>query len=133
MVGVVLVPHIFQRLPAVPNSINNNQFLKNSPVQLSVSQGDSNQCQVTKTINSQATVNCCVVAPAVTVTGQSQKKDVRPFQPNVQIKSVKGVSCVNHCLFAPVVRNALHVVQDPPVGVCKSFGRSGSRWVQIQG
>ena len=115
VVGVVLVPHIFQRLPGVPNSINDNQFLKDSPVQLSVSQGDSNQCQVTKTINSQTTVNCCVVAPAVTLTGQSQKKDVRPFQPNVQIKSVKGVSCVNHCLFAPVVRNALHVVKDPPV------------------
>ena len=115
MVGVVLVPHIFQRLPGVPNSVSDNQFLKDSPDQLSVSQGDPKQCQVSKTINFQETVNC-VVAPAVTVTGQSQKKDIRPYQPNVQIKSVKGVLCVNHCLFAPVVRNALHVVKDPPVG-----------------
>ena len=98
------------------NSVNDNQFLKDSPVQLSVSQGDPKECQSSKTINIQETVNCCVVAPAVSVTGQSQKKDVRPFQPNVQIKSVKGVSCVNHCLFAPVVKNALHVVKDPPVG-----------------
>ena len=116
VVGVVLVPHILLRLPGVQNSINDNQFLKDSPVQLSVSQGDPKQCQSSKTINVQETVNCFVVAPAVSVTGQSQKKDARPFQPNVQIKSVKGVSCVNHCLFAPVVRNALHVVKDPPVG-----------------
>ena len=116
VVGVVLVPHIFLRLPGVQNSINDNQFLKDSPVQLSVSQGDPKQCQSSKTLNFQETVNCCVVAPAFSVTGQSQKKDVRPFQPNAQIKSVKGVSCVNHCLFAPVVRNALHVVKDPPVG-----------------
>ena len=116
VVGVALVPHTFLRLPGVPNSTNDNQSLMDPPVQLSVSQGDTSQCQVSKTINYQETVNCRVVAPTVIVTGQSQKKDVRPFQPNVQIKSVKGVLCVSHCLSAPVVRNALHVVKDPPVG-----------------
>ena len=56
------------------------------------------------------------MAPAVTVTGQSQKKDVSPFQSDVAIKSVKGVSCVSHCLSAPLVRNVHHFVKDPPVG-----------------
>ena len=137
MVGVVLVPHIFLRLPGVQNSINDNQFLKDSPVQLSVSQGDPKQCQSSKTINFQETVNCCVVAPAFSVTGQSQKKDVRPFQPNVQIKSVKGVSCVNHQKFVsllqlsemPFMLSKIHLWE----AVCKNFGRSGSLWVQIQG
>ena len=116
MVGVVLVPCTSQRLPGVPSSTNDNQFLLNPPVQLSISQGDISQCQGSKTMDCQETVNCRVVAPAVIVTGQSQKKDVRPFQSNVQIKSVKGVLCVSHCLSAPVVRNALHIVRDPPVG-----------------
>ena len=115
VVGVVLVPHTSQRLPGVPSSTKDNQFLLNPPVQLSISQGDINQCQGSKTMDCQETVNCCVVAPAVIVTGQSQKKEVRPFQSNVQIKSVKGVSCVSYCLSAPVVRNALHVVKHPPV------------------
>ena len=114
--GVVLVLLTFQRLPGVPSSTNDNQFLLNPPVQLNLNHGDVSQFQESKTMDCQETVNCCVVAPAVIVTGQSQKKDTRPFQSNIRIKSGKGVSCVSHCLSAPVVRNALHVVKDPPVG-----------------
>ena len=42
VVGVVLVPRTSQR---VPSSTNDNQFLLNPPVQLSISQGDISQCQ----------------------------------------------------------------------------------------
>ena len=76
---------------------------------MSVSYGDVSQLQRSESMDVQETVNCLVVAPAVTVTGLSQKKDVSPFQSNVAIKSVKGVSCVSHCLSAPLVK-------DPPVG-----------------
>ena len=95
---VALVPHIFQSLQGIPSSINDNQSSLNPPVQLSVSSGDFSQVQRSANMDFQETVNCLVVAPAVTVTGQSQKKDVSPFQSNVAIKSVKGVSCVSHCL-----------------------------------
>ena len=46
-------------------------------------------------------VKFLVVAPAATVTGQSQKKDVSSFQSKVEIKSVKAASCVNPCLVCP--------------------------------
>ena len=58
------------------------------------------------------------MTPAVIVNRQLQKKNARPSQLKVEIKSLKGVLCVNQCLSAPIVRNALHVVKDPPVGGC---------------
>ena len=65
VVGVVLVALTSQGLPGVLSSTNDNQFLLNPPVQLSVIQGDISQCQGSKTMDYQETVNCCVVAPAV--------------------------------------------------------------------
>ena len=116
MVEVALVPHIFQRLAGVQSSINDNHCSVSSPVQLSLSYGVLNQLPTINKMDCRETVNCHVVAPAVIVNGQLQKKNVRPSQSNVEIKSVKGIFCVNQCLCAPVVRNALHVVKDPPVG-----------------
>ena len=116
MVEVVQVPLIFQRLPGVQSSINDNQSFVNPLIQLSLSSGDLSQLKLSETMDYQETVNFLVVAPAVTVTGQSQKKDVSPFQSKAEIKSVKGASCVNPCLSAPIVSNVLHVVRNPPVG-----------------
>ena len=76
------------------------------------------QLRTLETVNCQETVNFLVVVPAPSVTGQSQKKDVSPSHSKVEIKSVKGAPCVSHCLFAPVVSNAHHVVRNPPVGGC---------------
>ena len=45
MAEVVPAHHIFQRLPGVPSSTNDNQCFLHPPVQLSLSQGDISQCQ----------------------------------------------------------------------------------------
>ena len=116
VVEVVLVPLIFQRLAVVQSSINDNHCSVSSPVQLRLSCGVLNQVPTRDKMDCQETVNFHVATPAVTVNGQLQKKNVRPSQLKVEIKSVKGVLCVNQCLSAPIVRNALHVVKDPPVG-----------------
>ena len=59
-----------------------------------------------------------VVIPVLSVTspGQPQKKGLRPGLCQKRIKLVEGVSCVNHCLFAPSVQNAPHVVTETSVG-----------------
>ena len=116
VVEVALVPLSFQRLAVVQSSINDNHCSVSSPVQLRLSCGVLNQVPIRDKMDCQETVNCHVVTPAVIVNGQLQKKNVRPSQLKVEIKSVKGVLCVNQCLSAPIVRNALHVVKDPPVG-----------------
>ena len=116
VVEVAPVPLIIQRLDVVQSSINDNQFSVSSPVQLSLSCGVLAQVPTRDKMDCQETVNCHVVTPAVIVNGQLQKKNVRPSQLKVEIKSVKGALCVNQCLSAPIVRNALHVVKDPPVG-----------------
>ena len=116
VVEVALVPLIFQRLAVVQSSMNDNHCSVSSSVQLRLSCGVLNQVPTRDKMDCQETVNCHVVTPAVIVNGQLQKKNVRPSQLKVEIKSVKGVLCVNQCLSAPIVRNALHVVKDPPVG-----------------
>ena len=62
------------------------------------------------------TVNLHVVGHAPCVTGRSENKDISPNQAQIEIKCVKPVCCVNHCLCAPNVQNVPHVVQIPPVG-----------------
>ena len=62
------------------------------------------------------TVNLNVVCHAPCVTGLSENKDIRPNQTQREIKCVKPVCCVNHCLYVPTVQNVPHVVQNPPVG-----------------
>ena len=61
-------------------------------------------------------VNSNVVFPVPFVTGQSQRKDISPYQCQREIKHVKLVCCVSHCLYAHNVRNVHHVVENPPVG-----------------
>ena len=69
---------------------------------------------VNKTVNK--TVNLHVVGHAPCVTGRSENKDISPNQAQIEIKCVKPVCCVNHCLYAPSVQNVPHVVENPPVG-----------------
>ena len=61
------------------------------------------------------TVNLNVVCHAPCVTGLSENKDIRPNQAQMEIKCVKPVCCVNHCLYAPTVQNVPYVVGNPPV------------------
>ena len=71
-------------------------------------------CQIYK-----QSVSCVgVVIPVLSVTspGQPQKKGLRPGLCRNRIKLVEGVSCVNHCLFAPSVPNVPHVVTETSVG-----------------
>ena len=75
-----------------------------------------------QTLNCQSckqSVSCVgVVIPVLSVTspGQPQKKGLRPGLCQKRIKLVEGVSCVNHCLFAPSVQNVPHVVTETSVG-----------------
>ena len=115
---------ISPRPPGVLNRINDNYCVK-EPSSLFQ---DKNQ------VNSRTLVNCHVVTPAHCVIGQSQKKDASPSLSQKVMKCVKGAPCVSYCLSVPVVPNALNVVKIYLwEAVCKSFGRSGSPGVQIQG
>ena len=58
----------------------------------------------------------CLHAPSVCTTRPSQKKDLSPDCGLHPIKLVKGVSIVNHCLFAPSVESVPGVVETLPVG-----------------
>ena len=63
-------------------------------------------------------VCCPVVNPVHTVLshGHPQKKGVSPGNCLNKIKHVKGVSCVNPCVFAPIVSNLPNAVTGQNVG-----------------
>ena len=68
-------------------------------------------------------------APSVCTTGPSQKKDLSPDCGLHPIKLVKGVSIVNHCLFAPGVESVPSVVETLPVGGrLQLFWRTWTSW-----
>ena len=73
-----------------------------------------------QTVQSSKNVASCldvvIHAPSVCITGPSQKKDLSPNCSLHPIKLVKGVSVVNHCLFAPSVESVPSVVESLPVG-----------------
>ena len=113
---MALAPHITPSLPVVVSHINDNQCLWSPLVQLKSKSGDLNLVSATNKVTFQKTVNLSVVLPAVSVTGPLQKKNVRPSNAKIEIKSVNSALSVNQCLFAPNVINVPCVVKDPPVG-----------------
>ena len=105
------IPVISPNRP-VNNPINDNYCLVDPQLKLSV---EDPFCQdLNRTVNK--TVNLPVVGHAPCVTGRSENKDISPSQVPMEIKCVKPVCCVNHCLCAPTVQNVPHVVENPPVG-----------------
>ena len=95
--------------PPAHSSINDNYCRVIPPVKNIVE--DQNFKDKTNSVNSN------VVFPVLFVTGQSQRKDISPYQCQREIKHVKLVCCVSHCLYTHNVRNVHHVVENPPVGV----------------
>ena len=86
--------------------------------------------------HSNQTVFCHVVNPVQYAISQGlpQKKGVRPDVAKTEIKYVKGVFFVNHCLSAKSVPNVPNVVTELGVGAhFKSSGRNGKHWERIQG
>ena len=61
-------------------------------------------------------INVVNFAPIVTIHGQPQRKGLSPGHGLNRLKLVKGVSCVNQCLFAPSVPNVPRVVTEISVG-----------------
>ena len=53
---------------------------------------------------------------SVCFQGIPQKKGISPFVPKIEIKDVKGVSCVSQCFSVPHVQNAPSVVPNLAVG-----------------
>ena len=107
MDGEVEIPLISLN-PPVLNNINDNYCTMDPPVTKPVEDQDSKQMTQTVSLN--------VAFPVPYVTGQSQKKDIRPHQVQKVIKCVKPVCCVSHCLCAQNVESVHHVVRNPPVG-----------------
>ena len=71
-------------------------------------------------VSVQQAVLCPVASPVpfvLSVRGQSQKKDTSPsLKMKQEIKFVKDAFSVDHCVFAPVVPNALNVVNVHQIG-----------------
>ena len=109
MDGEVEIPLISLN-PPVQNSINDNYYTKDPPVQKPL------EYQISNSKTQIVDLNVAFAAPYV--TGQSQKKDVRLLQHQKVIKCVKPVCCISHCLCIQPVENVQHVVRNPPVGGC---------------
>ena len=69
-----------------------------------------------KTVNLDVSYPVIFHAPFVHFPGSPQKKGVRPVHCQNKIEHVKGVCCVNPCLFVPSVPNVPSVVSEQNVG-----------------
>ena len=88
-------------------------------------------------VNAQVNVYCpvvCSVPSAISVKGQSQKKDVRPLsETKKERNSVKSVSFVDHCVCAPNVLNVPNVAHVQLVGGrLQNLWQKCPSWVQIK-
>ena len=87
-----------------------------------------------KTLLQKQRQNQTVLCPGVChvhsadIRGPPQKKGVRPSPLKNKIKHVKGVSCVDLCLSAPIVLSAPSVVNNLSVGGClQNFWRTSEK------
>ena len=65
----------------------------------------------------------------VNTPGHLQKKGIRPVQYKKEIKYVKGISCVDPCLSAPIVQSAPSVVNN--VSVMGRLQRFWQTWENL--
>ena len=113
-------PDAVPTLLGIRGSINDNYCVL-SPV--TVARPNKSVLNVERqnfSVSVQQAVLCPVASPVpfvLSVRGQSQKKDTSPsLKMKQEIKFVKDAFSVDHCIFAPVVPNALNVVNVHQIG-----------------
>ena len=117
---------VFPR-PSRTNNLNDNYYVGSQTLHVRPVRRDP-KCYKTQLLSKQ-TVKLDVYypvvlhAPSVLLPGLPQKKGVRPVPYQDKIKHVKGVCCVNPCLFVPSVPNVPSAVSEQNVG-----GRLQSFW-----
>ena len=110
---------VFPR-PSRTNSLNDNYCVGSKTLHVRSVRRDP-KCYKTQLLSKQTVkldVSYPVVlhAPSVHLPGLPQKKGVRPISYQIKIKHVKGVCCVNPCLFVPSVPNVPSAVSEQNVG-----------------
>ena len=130
---------VFPR-PSRTNSLNDNYYVGSQTLHVRPVRRDP-KCYKTQLLSKQ-TVKLDVYYPvvlhalSVLLPGLPQKKGVRPVPYQDKIKHVKGVCCVNPCLFVPSVPNVPSAVSEQNVGWgwgdYKAFGKFGKIRVSSQ-
>ena len=126
-VGVAEVPTLVFPRPSHTSSLNDNYCVGSKTLDVRSVRSDP-KCYKTQLLNRQSVkldVSYPVVfhAPSVRLPGPLQKKGVRLVPCQNKIKHVRGVCCVNPCLFVPSVQNVPSAVSEQNVG-----GRLQSFW-----
>ena len=126
-VGVAEVQTLVFPRPSRTNSLNDNYYVGSRTFHVRPVRRDP-KCYKTHLLSKQTVkldVHYPVVlhAPSVLLPGLPQKKGVRPVPYQDKIKHVKGVCCVNPCLFVPSVPSVPSAVSEQNVG-----GRLQSFW-----
>ena len=114
------VPTLIFPNPSPTSILNDNYCVGPKTLHVNSVRRDTVFCK-TQLLNSQTLkldVPYHVVCHALSVhlPGLPQKKGVRPLPYRNKIKHVKGVCCVNPCLFAPPVSNVHNAVSKQNVG-----------------
>ena len=119
-VGVAEVPSLVFPRPSHTNSLNDNYCVSQNSLHVNSVKREP-VCYQTQSSNKQkvkldAGYPVVFHAPSVHFPGPPQKKGVRPVPCQSKIKHVKGVCCVNPCLFVPSVPNCPSAVSEQTVG-----------------